>query len=143
MAPMDVDRLVLVVTGASLRGEAMDRPLAYRLAETIRARLPEESPWRVLVVSDVLYLNDEELACCPVVSIGGPGVNNAAGALYRELPSVLTIDNVLMIQMDLELASRQVCIWGMNHEQTVQALELFEQRGYLSRFLEGLLSPGL
>jgi len=143
MKHTDLNHLILIVTGASLRGEAADRALAYRLADEINKRLGDESLWKPLVISDVLYINDPELAAQPVISIGGPGVNHLSALLFREVPSVLTIDNTLMIQMDIDLEDRRCCLWGMNHEQTVEALNLFLGRRYLDRFLEGVAQKSL
>ncbi len=138
MPETDLSHLILIVAGASLRGEAADRPLAYQLAQEAAKRLGPESPWKPLVISDVLYINDKRLAAQPVISVGGPGVNHLSALLYRELPSVMTIDNVLIIQMDIELTDRRCCFWGMDHGQTVEALDLLLKRGYLDRFLEGV-----
>jgi hypothetical protein len=138
MEQTDLEHVIFVVAGASLKGEAMDRPLAYRLAAEIDKKLGEDSPWKSLVISDVLYMNDERLAAQPTISVGGPGVNHLSALLFRELPSVLAIDNVLIIQMDIELNDLRCCLWGMNHEQTVEALDLLFKRGYLDRFLEGV-----
>lgn len=138
MPEIDLNQLILVVVGASLRGEVADRPLAYRLATEIEKRLGEASPYKPVVVSDVLYINDKKLASLPVIAVGGPGVNHLSAVLFQELPSVMTIDNVLIIQMDIDLNDLRCCLWGMNHEQTVEALELFLRRGYLDRFLEGV-----
>lgn len=143
MTHTDLNHLILIVTGASLRGEAADRALAYRLADEINKRLGDESLWKPLVISDVLYVNDLGLAAQPVISIGGPGVNHLSALLFREVPSVLTIDNTLMIQMDIDLEDRRCCLWGMNHEHTVEALDLFLGRGYLDRFLEGVAQKSL
>jgi hypothetical protein len=104
----------------------------------IEKRLGAESPWKPLVITDVLYLNDKSLARQPVISVGGPGVNHLSALLFQELPSVITIDNVLIIQMDIELADLRCSLWGMDHEQTVEAVNLFLSRGYLDRFLEGV-----
>ncbi|NLX23581.1 MAG: hypothetical protein GXY55_18165 [Phycisphaerae bacterium] len=133
-----LDHLILVVVGASLRGEMMDRPLGYRIADEIRQRLGKTSLWQTLVISDVLYLNDQRLTCLPTVSIGGPGVNNLAGVLYRELSPVLTVDGVLVVQMDPDQQDHRCSLWGMNHEQTVEALELFLKLGHLDHFLAGV-----
>jgi len=138
MSQIDPSHLILVVAGASLRGESGDRPLAYRLAVEIEKRLGAESPWKPLVITDVLYLNDKNLARQPVIAVGGPGVNHLSALLFQELPSVITIDNVLIIQMDIELADLRCSLWGMDHEQTVEAVNLFLSRGYLDRFLEGV-----
>ncbi len=138
MPQIDPDYLILIVTGVSLRGEAADRALAYRLAAEIQQRLGPDSPWRPLVITDVLYLNDKALARQPVISIGGPGVNHLSALLFQELPSVMTIDNALIIQMDIDLNDLRCSLWGMDHERTVEALDLFFSRGYLDRFLEGI-----
>jgi hypothetical protein len=128
---------ILIVTGASLRAERMDRPLAYRLAREIRKRLGRKSEWQVTVITDVLYLHDESLADCPLISIGGPGVNCLSSKLFRELPSVLAVDHALIIQMDVEMKDHRCCLWGMDHEQTVEALDHFCRLGHLDTFLAG------
>ena len=138
MSPDALDRTILVVVGASLRAEEMDRPLGYRLADEIKRRLGDGSDWSPLVISDVLYVNDKSLACCPVISLGGPGVNHLSSLLFRELPSVLSIDNVLILQMDVDLVDHRCCLWGMDHDQTVEALDLFIKRGHLDYFLNGV-----
>lgn len=132
-----LDRSILIVAGVSLRAEMMNRPMAYRIADEIKKRLGSHSDWRPVVISDVLYLNNTQLAKCPTISIGGPGVNALSAVLFSELPSALTIDNVLTIQMDVQWADLRCCIWGMNHDQTVEALELFFKRGHLDHFLAG------
>lgn len=138
MAEINLGRTIFVVTGLTLRAEEADRPLAYRLAQEITRRVPEGSPWRPLVISDVLFLNDKRLARCPVISIGGPGVNKLSAVVFQELACVLAVDNTLIIQMDLDMNDLRCCLWGMDHDQTVQALELFLSRGYLDHFLGGL-----
>jgi hypothetical protein len=50
---------------------------------------------------------------------------------------VLNIENVLLIQMDLNETPR-ACLWGMDHDHTVEALDTFEQKGYLDRFIEAM-----
>jgi hypothetical protein len=138
MADLELDNLIVIVTGAAFRAEEGDRPLAYGLAEEIAKRLPDDSSWRAVVISDVLYLNDEKLAASPTISLGGPGVNSLSAILYRRLPSVLTIDNVMVIQMDVEVEDKRCCLWGMNHEQTVEAIEMFLKLGHLDHFLAGV-----
>ena len=48
---------------------------------------------------------------------------------------VLNVENVLMIQMSLDDPPR-ACLWGMDHDQTVEALETFQQKGYLDCFID-------
>ncbi len=138
MASEETEQFILVVVGASLRGEMKDRALGYRLADEIRRRLGKGSPWRALVISDVLYLNDQRLRRMPTISIGGPGVNNLGGVLFRELSSVLTVDGVLVVQMDPDQVDHRCSLWGMNHDQTVEALDLFLKLGHLDHFLAGV-----
>ena len=138
MPEPDLDRTVLVVAGVSLRAEQMDRTLAYRVADEIRQRLAVNVGWQPLVISDVLYLNAEPLTRCPIISIGGPGVNKLSAVLFEELPSVLTIDHTLIIQMELDQEPRRCCIWGGDHDRTVDAVDLFCKMNYLDTFLAGV-----
>lgn len=138
MPDADLHDRILIVVGASLRAEEADRPLAARLATEVEKRLGPDFGRRVTVVTDVLYLNDENLADCPAIALGGPGVNGLSALLLRQLPSALAIDHKLIIQLDPEREDRRCCLWGMDHELTVAALELFIEKGYLDFFLEGL-----
>ncbi|MBI1375447.1 MAG: hypothetical protein GC159_22255 [Phycisphaera sp.] len=143
MADIDIDRLVLVVIGAELRAEAADRPLGYRLRDTIAGwiagRVDADPPPLVpLVISDVWYLNNDELHTRPVIAIGGPGVNALSGFLYDKLQPALQIENQLIIQLDVEMQDLRASLWGMNHRQTAAAVELFEQR-YLDGFMRAAL----
>ncbi len=142
MEDYDLDNLILIVTGTSLRAEDKDRPLAYRLADEIRGRLPADSPWRCLVLSDLHYINNEELHQCPLICVGGPGVNHLAAVLFRELPPALAVDRVLLIQMDVEMKDHRTSLWGMDHETTVEALQTFIEKGYLDRFLAAIVAGG-
>ena len=110
MPEIDLDRLIPIVTGIQLNAELGDRALAYRVEEEIRRLLqsmveePAEGELPMLVpvvMSDVLFLNSDELQARPVISIGGPGVNALSAMLVNELPTALSIENVLVIQMDL------------------------------------------
>ena len=147
MAEVDIDRLIWIVVGVQLTAELGDRPLAYQIEQRLRDRLaaapksedarPALSP---AVISDVYYLNSEQAQTRPVISIGGPGVNALSGQLVNELPSVIAIEDTLVVQMDLALADMRVAIWGMNHVQTVRAVELFVDKGYLERWVEGVIA---
>ena len=130
------DRGLLIVTGSRLRAEQADRPLAYRLKTAIETHLRNQDLDPVVVVlNDLWYLAADALHSIPVISVGGPGVNAVSAYLYKKLPKVMVVDNQLLIQMDLHLADLRATVWGTNHETTVQALELFQSRGYLERFL--------
>ena len=140
MEDYDLDNLILIVTGSTLRAEDKDRPLAATLAAEVRKRLPPDSLWRCLVISDLHYINSEELHECPLICLGGPGVNHLAAILFRELPPALAVDRVLLIQMDVEMKDLRTCLWGMDHDTTVEAIQTFIEKGYLDRFIEAVLA---
>ena len=81
MSEIDTDRLICIVVGVQLRAELGDRPLAYRIEQELRTRLdaalgkaPEGEPPRLspVVVSDVFYLNSDELQAPPSASAAPP-----------------------------------------------------------------------
>jgi hypothetical protein len=41
--------------------------------------------------------------------------------------------------MDLHLEDPRCAVWGMDHLQTIQAVELFIARGYLETFVRGVV----
>ena len=133
-------RLLLIVTGSTLRAEDADRPLAYYLKREIERLLPDldppmDSPVKVIVVADFLWLNDESLQRLPTLSIGGPGVNVlAAQWVEEELEFSLAVDSQYYIQMDPDLDSLRASIWGMDNPTTQVAASAFIQR-FLPRFL--------
>jgi hypothetical protein len=140
MPDIEVERLLPIVTGVQLKAELGDRPLAYRIEADIRKRLAEllprtdeNAPPRLspIVVSDVFYMNHEELQSRPMIAIGGPGMNMVSANLVDELPTALAIENVLVIQMDVELRDLRCAVWGMDHLSTVRAVETFVVKGYL------------
>jgi hypothetical protein len=140
---LDPEQLLLVVVGAHPKAEAGDRPVAGWLRDRMTRWLDGRfgpaaegmHPCNVLVVTDVWYLNDRDLAPCPVVSVGGPGVNALSAALGGRIPSVFVIDNVLVVQLDPEFDELRACCWGMGTAQTAAAVELFVER-YLDGFME-------
>ena len=146
MAEVDIDRLIAIVTGIQLKAELGDRPLAYRVEAAVREvlaeilgkpaarELPRLAP---AVVSDVYYLNTEEMQSRPTISIGGPGMNALSAMLVNELPTAVAIENVLVVQMDLEMKDHRCAVWGMDHLDTVRAVELFVSKGYLETFVKG------
>lgn len=151
--------LVLIVVGAHLRAEMADRPIAYWLRDRVLAWLDARvagdpavaaaaadvedadpgqprpgHPCRVVVCTDVWYLNDASLRVWPTVSIGGPGVNALSAYLADKLPGLLVVDDVLMVQMDPELSEMTASVWGVDHAATVNAAEAFAER-YLDAFM--------
>lgn len=155
MSDVQIDRLIAIVTGIQLRAELGDRPLAYHVEREVRefldAHLPERQPGELpqlapVVVSDVFYLNSDALQTRPTIAIGGPGMNALTATLADELPTALAIDDTLVIQMSLDAtadadADPQRCaVWGMNHLDTVRAVETFIAKGYLAGFLNDVMA---
>jgi hypothetical protein len=139
----DIRSQIILVTGTTMRAEKLDRPLAYSLKKAIEERIDLEDGWEVIVVSDYCYLNTPKLFSSPTISVGGPGVNALAALWAGDVPHTLSIDNLLIIQMDAALEDRRVSIWGVDHASTVDAIHLFMERGYLDRFLEAFcFEPG-
>ncbi|MBN1435735.1 MAG: hypothetical protein JW936_01555 [Sedimentisphaerales bacterium] len=127
---------VLIVTGSNLRAEHADRPLAYQLQNSIDQLTYElDQPAKSLVISDLWYLNAKSLQNKPMISIGGPGVNAVSAYLYKYLANALVAENALVIQMDPSLKDLRACVWGANHKLTINALDIFVEKGYLRDFL--------
>ena len=148
MPDIDTDRLICIVVGVQLRAELGDRPLAYRVEQELRQRLEaalgkpaEGEPPRLapVVLSDVYYLNNDELQARPAISVGGPGMNALSAMLVDKLPTAVAIEKTLVVQMDLEMDDVRCAVWGMDHLDTVRAVDLFITK-YLDRFVEGVVA---
>jgi hypothetical protein len=139
-------RLLLIVTGSTLRAEEMDRPLGYYLKQRIEQSLSEAAlaalagrpgleDYIVRVVADFRWIHDEPLQSLPTISLGGPGVNALAHRWLEEVPVSLAYSERYFIQMDPELTEIRASIWGMDNATTQIAVSVFLDR-FLLRFLE-------
>ena len=136
-------RLLLIVTGSTLRAEEMDRPLGYYLKERIEQSLCDESAtvrqgmddYLVRVVADFRWIHDEVLQSLPTISLGGPGVNALAHRWLEEVPVSLAYSERYFIQMDPDLAEARASVWGMDNSTTQIAVSVFVDR-FLPRFLD-------
>ena len=117
---------ILIVVGAHLSAEVYDRPLAYRLREAVLGALGAGEPDRVIVCSDLWYLNRDQLRGLPAVSVGGPTVNAFTAYLGDKLPSAFAVDGRLVVQMDPE--GPLACCWGIDAAATAAAVEAFAER---------------
>ncbi len=136
MADESPPRLLLIVTGSTLRAEELDRPLAYYLRQQVeRASDRLDLPFKAQVVADFRWMNDDELQAAPTISVGGPGVNALAHSWFEEVPFSLAVDEQYCIQMDPDLAEPRASIWGMDNASTQIAVSVFVDR-FLPRFLE-------
>ena len=134
----DAARLILIVVGAHLRAEVSDRPVAYalreRMAADLSARGVPDAGERVVVCTDLWYLNNEHLRGAATVSIGGPGVNALSAYLAGRLPSAFSVEGALVVQGDPEFHDAVACCWGTDGEATGAAVGAFVER-YLPDFL--------
>lgn len=138
----DLKHLVLIVTGAHLRAEEADRPLAYQLQQRIRGWLRRHksllnTPIRPLVISDIFYINNTQLHGRPTISIGGPGVNALSAYFAQQLQNVKPDEQQIVIQIDPEFTDLRVCVWGSDHTLTGRGVDLFVDR-YLDGFLKAV-----
>ncbi len=132
---------LLIVTGSALKAEKYDRPLAYQLKSLIEEKF-DRRLWdpTVLVLSDLWYLNAEPLQQLPMISIGGPRVNAVSARLFDKLPQALHVENKMLIQIDYQMLDLRACVWGANHQLTLNALQTFVRNKYLNRFLDAALA---
>ena len=134
--------LLLIVVGAHLRAEVADRPIANRLRDDIESWIRGhggelDNPFIPVVCCDIWYVNHKQLQRRPTISIGGPGVNALSGYYNRELSPALVRDRQMVIQLDPEFVDLRVCLWGLDHEQTVEVFNLFHER-YLHPYLRAV-----
>jgi hypothetical protein len=136
-------RLLLIVTGSTLRAEEMDRPLGYFLKQRIEQTLFEApakghqglEDYLVRVVADFRWIHDEPLQSLPTISLGGPGVNALSHRWLEEIPFSLDYSERYFIQMDPDLAEPRASIWGMDNNTTKIAVSVFVDR-FLPPFLK-------
>ena len=135
-------RLLPIVVGAHPRSEIADRPLANRLVAAIRqwqrqAIANEDDRLVPMVMTDLWYLNDNDLLLQPTITIGEPG-SNAASAYYgTRLPKAYVVDGQLQVMADLEFLEPSVTMWGVDAYTTRTALDWFINR-HLGNFLESV-----
>lgn len=139
MAAPTPAKLVLIVTGSTLRAEEVDRPLAYylkqRVEDYLAAHATAGDPVVVRVVADFRWIHDEPLQSLPTISVGGPGVNALAHRWLEEVPVSLAVDERYYLQMDPDLDEPRASVWGMDNPTTQLAVSVFIDR-FLPRFLD-------
>ncbi len=137
-ASVSAQSTLVLVAGSGLEAELSDRALAYQLRSRILTWQDHEpnceQPLRPIVVSDLWYVNTQDLRLRPSITIGRPETNAAAAYLATRIPTALVVDDRLRIHLDPELVDEKACIWGVDASATRAALDLFVQR-YLDIFL--------
>lgn len=153
MVDMASEPRMILVAGAHLKAERHDRPLCYALQRCLAASLagcpnglepPDveahpmdphaEVSGEIIVCSDIWWLNHSDLHGLPTVSVGGPGVNAASAYLCQRLPTALSIEDRLAVQVDLDFYDLRVALWGVDHAQTAVAVDLFREK-YLDGYV--------
>jgi len=137
--PVDSSNLMLIVVGAHLRAEVADRPLAYQLCEQVQQWLDEHLDTInvniiPVVCCDVWYINHRDLQMRPTICLGSTAVNSLSAYLSQKLNTALVRDDQIMIQLDPEFVDLRVCIWGLDQDLTIDAVELF-----LNRYFDGYM----
>jgi hypothetical protein len=132
---LDTDETVLIVTGTEIPAEMNDRPLAYGLKSEIDRR-GEGKPFRgAVVVSDGWYAQNRIFHLCPVVAIGGPGVNALAASLANDLPMIVRQGDRVFVQGSWDGEQKRASLWGVDRTATAQAVEAFVRDGHCDSFL--------
>jgi len=139
-----VEQMLLIVCGAHLRAERMDRPLAYDLADAISAWFEQRQGQGLaqvepIVCSDIWYVNDHDLQRRPTISIGGPGVNALSAYYSQHLPAVTMEPDQGAIQIDEEWVDLRVSIWGPDHASTRKAVQRFINK-HLDVYLKAVVT---
>lgn len=120
------DRMVPIVVGAHVLAELGDRPIAYGLRDVMAGALP--AGLTPVVVTDVWYLNSQELRARPTISVGGPARNALTAHLGDRVPSAYVADDRYIVQLDVGLADLTACCWGVDDAATARAVAVFCER---------------
>lgn len=142
---VSVASLILIVTGAHLRAELGDRPLAYRLRRSVDDWISKHASglnvvFQTVVCSDIWFMNQPAvLHLRPTISVGGPGVNALSSYFYQKLPHTPVQESDMLIQLDAEFTDLRACVWGTNHDLTVRAMDRFIG-DYLDPYLRAVVT---
>jgi hypothetical protein len=139
---IDTEDTVLIVTGTEIPAEMNDRPLAYGLKAEIDRRGEGEPFRKAVVVSDAWFAQNRIFHLCPVIAIGGPGVNALAGSLAESLPMLVKRDDKVFVQGKWDGEEKRASLWGMDRVTTAQAVETFLREGYCDQFLGAVWKSG-
>ena len=125
---------ILIATGCCVITELLDRPIAECLRDAID-KLGKNPFQRSIVIGDIWWLQSEKLQKQPVISVGGPAINNLttnisdSGDIKQPKPGLFTC---FLRNDDIP----QVALWGGNTTQTQEMVETYidEPEG-LNKFL--------
>ncbi len=118
--------LLPIVVGIHLDAELNDRPLAGRLTDAIRRwqnAYCDGPICRPVVVTDALYLSDDELQRGPVISLGHARVNALSAGLVERLPVIYSLRSRVAIQADLAAEPLRLCVWAVHECDGMDAVD--------------------
>ena len=129
---LDLDEpSIVIVVGADLRAEALDRPIAAALLRGVNMLLGKEAAAAgktlpaAVICTDVWYLNSGHLRLCPTISLGGPELNALSAYLIGRLPPVFAIEGRYAIHADPKRDQLAACVWGIDATNTAHAMDTF------------------
>jgi hypothetical protein len=133
VTPIDTDQALCIAVGASPRAEIEHRPLAQRLATSMRDwlaahRAEERGDTLVLTVTDLWLAGDADLAERPCIAIGESSTNAAVAQFALGLPQCVVVDGQYEIRMDPQLDNLRVCIRGAHAPGTAAGVDAFVTR---------------
>ena len=135
---LDCARMLPIVVGAHPEAEANDRVVGYGLRRKVldwQDATPDVQRLKPVVMTDLWYLNDDDLRGRPTITVGRPEINAATAWLAGRLPTALVVDAAYRIQLDPELIDLRACIWGRGPRETESGVMCFVAR-YLGDFLD-------
>jgi len=138
------DPSVVIVVGADLRAETMDRPIAAALLRGVNTVLAREAAAcgrtiaAAVLCTDVWYLNSSTLRLCPTISVGGPELNALSAYLIGRTQPVLAVEGRYAVHADPRREQLAACLWGVDATNTAHAMDAF-----CTRHLEGFVQASV
>lgn len=135
------DPSVVIVVGADLRAETLDRPIVHALQRGVNTLLAKESgaTGRTLpaavICTDVWYLNSSTLRLCPTISVGGPDINALSAYLIGRIAPVFAVEGRYAVHADPRREQLAACLWGVDATNTAHAMDVFCSK-YLTEFVQ-------
>jgi hypothetical protein len=126
---------IMIVTGACVVTELMDRPIAERLRDAIDKTGGGDQFKRGVIISDLWWSKDTDLQPLPVISVGGPLVNSLTDQIIKSGRQWKIQDECFgCIHWNNKIP--QAALWGRNTTLTQLAVEHYIQDpGGLNEFL--------
>ena len=134
MKLLDTEETIVVVTGGTTESNR-DRTLALWLQGEIDRRGEGQTYRRAVVTDDEWYLESRVLQQLTTIAIGGPGVNAVTQQFAPELPTLMSEDERVYVQADLDGEVKRVGLWGADAAATSAAVDAFVVHGHLDELL--------